>query len=103
MFQLNGNYEVDRRILKFDNLNYSTAATSTINNPNSQIYINMPRKNSVNSLLKCFFDLNFEVITKTDKSRSSNGDSIRLVNLGLIALLPNFILRTSNGKTLRRY
>ena len=47
MFKLNENYEVDRRILKCDHIRYSPAETSTINTPNSQIYINIPREDSV--------------------------------------------------------
>ena len=43
MFKLNENYEVDRRILECDYIRYSPAETSTINIPNSQIYINIPR------------------------------------------------------------
>ena len=51
MFKLNESYEVDRRILKCDYIRYSPAETSTINTPNSQIYINIPREDSVISLL----------------------------------------------------
>ena len=52
MFKLNENYEVDRRILKCDSLRYSPSDISTINTRNSQIYINIPRGDSVNSLLR---------------------------------------------------
>ena len=51
MFKLNENYEIDRRILKCVYIRYSPAETSTINIPNSQIYINIPREDSVVSLL----------------------------------------------------
>ena len=64
MFKLNENYEVDRKILKCDYLRYSPAETSTINTPNSQIYINKPREDSVISLLNSYLDLSFEVIKK---------------------------------------
>ena len=64
MFKLNENYEVDRRILSFDYIRYSPAETSTINTPNSQIYINIPREDSVISLLNSYLDLNFEVLKK---------------------------------------
>ena len=43
MFKLNENYEVDRRILKCAYIRYSTPETSTLNTPNSQTYINIPR------------------------------------------------------------
>ena len=98
MFKLNENYEVDRRILKCDYIRYSPAQTSTINTPNSQIYINIPREDSVISLLNSYLDLNFEVIKKADDSRYGKGNDIRLVNLGPIALFSNFKLTTSSGK-----
>ena len=100
MFKLNENYEVDRRILKCDYIRYSSAETSTINTPNSQIYINIPREDSVISLLNSYLDLNFEVIKKNDDSRYANGIDIRLVNLGPVALFSNFKLTTSSGKHL---
>ena len=68
MFKLNENYEVDRRILKCDYIRYSPAETSTINTPNSQIYISIPREDSVISFLNSCLDINFEVIKKTDVS-----------------------------------
>ena len=64
MFKLNENYEVDRRILKCDYIRYSPAETSTINTPNSQICINIPREDSVIGLLNSYLDLSFEVIKK---------------------------------------
>ena len=100
MFKLNEKYEVDRRILKCDYIRYSPAETSTISTPNSQIYINIPREDSVISLLNSYLDLNFEVIKKADNSRYGNGNDIKLVNLGPIALFSNFKLTTSSGKHL---
>ena len=100
MFKLNENYEVDRRILKCDYIRYSPAETSTINTPNSQIYINIPREDSVISLFNSYLDLNFEVVKKNDNSRYGNGNDIKLVNLGPIALFSNFKLTTSSGKHL---
>ena len=98
MFKLNGNYEVDRRILKCDYNRYAPAEISTINTPNSQIYINIPKEDSVCSFLNSYLDLNFEVIKKADDSRYGNGVDIKLVNLGPIALFSNFKLTTSSGK-----
>ena len=100
MFKLNENYEVDRKFLKCDYIRYSPAETSTINTPNSQIYINIPREDSVISLLNSYLDLGFEVIKKDDNSRYANGNDIRLVNLGPIALFSNLKLTTSSGKHL---
>ena len=100
MFKLNENYEVDRRILKCAFIRYSSATTYTINTLNSQIYITIPREDSVISLLNSYLDLNFEVIKETDDSRYGNGNDIRLVNLSPIALFSNFKLTTSSGKHL---
>ena len=100
MFKLNENYEVHRRILKCDYIRYSSAETSTINALNSRIYINIPREDSVISLLISYLDLNFEVIKKADNSRYRNVNDIKLVNLGPIALFSNFKLTTTSGRHL---
>ena len=50
MFKLNEKFEIDRNILKFDYIRDSPSEISTINTANSQIYINIPRGDSVNSL-----------------------------------------------------
>ena len=100
MFKLNENYEINRDILKCDYIRYSPAETSTINTPNSQIYINIPREDSVISLLNIYLDLSFEVIKRADNSRYANGNDIRLVNLGPVALFSNLKLTTSSGKHL---
>ena len=73
---------------------------STINTPNSQIYINIPKEDSVISLLNSYLDLSFEVIKRADNSRYGNGNDIRLVNLGPFALFSNLNLTTSSGKHL---
>ena len=97
---MNENYEVFRRIPKCDYIRYAPAETSTINTPISQSYFNIPREDSVFSLLNSYLDLNFEIIKKADDSRYGNGNDIKLVNLGPIALYSNFKLTTSLGKLL---
>ena len=97
MIKLNENYEVDRRILKCEYIRYSPAETSTINTPNSQIYINIPSEDSVISLLNSFLDMNFEGYQKPNNSRYGNGNDIRLGNLFPISLFGNFKLSTSGG------
>ena len=86
--------------MKCDYIRYSPAETSTINTHNSQIYINIPREDSVISLSKSYLDLNFEVIKNADDSRYGNGNDITLVNLGPSSLFSNFKLKTSSGKHL---
>ena len=44
--------------------------------------------------------MSFEVIKRADNSIYANGDDIRLVNLGQIALFSKFQMTTSSGKHL---
>ena len=60
----------------------------------------MPWEDSVISLLSSHLDLNFEASKETDSSRYANGDDIRLVIVGPIALFSNFKLTTSSGNHL---
>ena len=64
MFKINENNETDRRILKYDYIRYSPAETSTINNRNSEVYINKPGEHSVFSSLYSYLELIFEVDKK---------------------------------------
>ena len=52
MPKLNEKYETDRRILKCDFKRYSPSEISTVKTATSQIYINIPREDSVISLSK---------------------------------------------------
>ena len=58
MFKLSERYEVGRKNLKCDFIRYSPSETSTINTAKSQIHNNIPREDSLFSLLKTYFDLN---------------------------------------------
>ena len=100
MFKLSENYEIDRRILKCDYIRYSPAEISTINTANSQIYINIPREDSVISLLNSYLELNFDVLRVDNSNRYVDANDIRLVNLGPIALFSNYNLSTSSDKHL---
>ena len=100
MFNLCEKYEVDRGILKCDYIRYSPSEISTINTANSQIYINIPKEDSVISLLNSYLDLNFDVGHAATNNRYADGNDIRLVNLGPVALFSNYKLSTSSGKHL---
>ena len=100
MFKLSGNYEIDRRILKYDYLRYSPAEISTINTANSQIFINIPREDSVIPLLNSYIELNFDVLRDDNSNRYVDANDIRLVNLGPIALFGNYKLTTLSVKHL---
>ena len=94
MFKLNENYEV---VLNCDYIRYSPAERSTKITPNSQIYIHISREKSVISLSNSSFELIFKVIKRADNSRYANGNDIRLIILGLIALFSKYKLTTSSG------
>ena len=100
MFKLSENYGIDRRILKCDYIRYSPSEISTINTANSQIYINIPREDSVISVLNSYIELNFDVLHATTNNRYVDANDIRLFNLGPIALFSNYKLTTSSSKHL---
>ena len=100
MFKLSERYQIDRRIQKCDYIRYSPSEISTINTANSQIYINIPREDSVISLLNSYLELNFDVLQAANNNRYADASDIRLVNLGPIVLFSNFKLTTSSGKHL---
>ena len=100
MFKLSEKYEINRDILKCDYIRYSPSEISTINTANSQVYINIPREDSVISLLNSYLELNFDVLRADNSNRYLDGNDKRLVNLGPIALFSNYKLTTSSGKHL---
>ena len=100
MFKLSEKYEVDRRILKCDYIRFSPSEISTINTPNSLIFINKPREDSVSSLLNSYIEFYFDVIKAATDNRYADADDIRLVILAPIALFSNYKLKTSSGKHL---
>ena len=100
MFKLNEKYEINRDILKCDYTRYSPSEIRTINTTNSQVYINIPREDSVISLLNSYLELNFDVLHAATNNRYVDGNDIRLVNLGSIGLFSNYKLTTSSGKHL---
>ena len=81
-------------------MRYSSAEICTINTANSQIYINLPREDSVISLLNSYLKLNFDVLQTTTNNRYVDANDNRLVNLGPIALFSISKLTTSSGKHL---
>ena len=83
-------------------MRYSPSEISTINTANSQIYINIPREDSVVSLLNSYLELNFHVLHAATNNRYVDGNDIKFVNLGPIALFSNYKLTTSSGKHLEK-
>ena len=100
MFKLSEKNSINRDILKCDFIRYSPSEISTINTPTSQVYINIPREDSVISLLKSYLELIFDVLHAANNNRYVDGNDIRLVNLGLIVFFSNYKVTTSAGKQL---
>ena len=116
MFKLSENYEINRDILKCDirqsenyeingvilkcDIRHSSSEINIINTAISQIYINIPREDSVISLLKSYLDLNFDILHAATNNRYVDGNDIRLVNLGPIALFSKYKSTALSGKHL---
>ena len=100
MFKLNDKYEINRNILKCDYIRYSPSEVSTINTANSRTYINVPREDSVISLLNRLIILNFDLVQAGTNKRYVDGNDTRLVSLGSIALFSNHKLTAISGKQL---
>ena len=98
MFKLSEKYDVNRNNLKSDYVRYSPSEISSINTPNSQIYNNIPRGDSVNGLRGSFLRLNADVLHAATNNRYIDGDDIRLMNEGPISLFSNYKLQSSSGK-----
>ena len=91
---------MNRNILKCDYRRYSPSEISTKNTPNSQTNINKLREDDKNSVLKSFHDLHFDVLNAATNIRYADGNDIRLINLGVIALFSFYEATTSSGKNL---
>ena len=100
MFKLNEKNEINRDILKCDYIRYSPSEINTMNTANSQVYINIPREDSVISLLNGYLELKFDVLNAANNNRYVDGNDIKLVILGPIALFSKYKLITSSGKYL---
>ena len=100
MFKLSEKYSVNRDMLKCDFIQYSPSEISTIITTNSQTYINIPREDSVISLLNSYLELKFDVLHAATNNRYVDGNNMRLVNLRPIGLFSNCMLTTSSGKHL---
>ena len=98
MFELNKNSQLDRTILKCDYIGNSPREIGTINTANSQIKINIPRKDSVISRSKSYLDLSFDELRNAHNNTYVDEANIRLVNLGPIVLISICKLTTSSWK-----
>ena len=80
---------------------YPPSQIRKINIVNSQTCINIPREDSVISLLNSHLDLNFDVLHTVTGNRYADEIDMRLVKIGPIALFSSYNLTTSSGKHLK--
>ena len=99
-FNLNGQFEINRNILKCDHIRYLPSERSSINTANSQLYIYIPREDSVISLVNSFLDINFDVLHAATGKRYTSKNDVRLVILGVIGLFSKYNLSSGSGKQL---
>ena len=78
MFTLN---EINRITLESDFIRYSPSEIIKVNTASSQIFNNLPRGVSVNSLLGSRLGVFLDLLHAATKNRYADGDKIRLDNL----------------------
>ena len=86
--------------LKCVYIRFLPSKISTRNTAKSQVFINIPREDSVSSLLNGYLDSNFDIDQAATNNRYADGNDIRLVKLRPIALFSNHKSPTSSGKRL---
>ena len=101
IFSLKNKYAMDKPIHKIDFIKYSPSSLATINNNNSNISIIFPREDAYICLQNSYTSLEFEVL-KNDDTRHADGDQIRVVNFGPVALFSEAKLTTRSGKHLEK-
>ena len=79
-------------------IRYSPSEVSAISTSDSQIYINIPRKCSVISLLNNHLEIKFDVLQAASGNR--HADVLRLVNLAPIVLFSNYKITNISGNHL---
>ena len=94
MFKLSEKSLTNRNILECDYIQYSPIKTSSINTANSQIYIKIPREDSVFSLLSIYLDLNFDVLHAASNDRYVDKNDIKLDISAPVALFTTYKLTT---------
>ena len=84
---------------KYDYNRYSPVEICTINTGISRIKLIITREDFVISLLDKYLELDSDVIHAATGNSYTDGNNIRLVNLGPIALFSSYKLITNSGDT----
>ena len=99
MFNLSRKFAVDRPILKCDFIRYTPPPINLVKGDNSHFFIDIPREDSAISLRDSYLELVFNVTYRAGAhARYADGDQIRLVNLGPLALFNKYRLTSSSDK-----
>ena len=102
MFNLSQKYAADRPILKCDCFRYTPLSLNLVNGQNGeniQFFFHMLREDGAISLRERYLELDFNVTRRASShARYADGDHIRVVNLGAIALFKKYRLTSSSGK-----
>ena len=100
MFNKSQKQAIDKPILKFDFLRYTPQSLNLVNGEKNQFF-QIPREDSAFSLKDSYLQLDFRVAHRAGAhARYGDGDHIRLVNLGPIALFKKYRLTSYSGKEL---
>ena len=67
---------------------------------NSQLFINLPRDDSVISLLNSYLEINFDVLHAATGNIYVDNIDTRLIKLGPVDLISNYKLKASSGRHL---
>ena len=99
MFNLSQKSAVDRSFLKCDFISYTPTSLNLVNGERNQIFVDIPGEDSALSLRNCYLDLDFSVTHRAGaQARYADGDHIRGVNLGPLAIFNEYRLTNSSGK-----
>ena len=100
MFKLNEKNENNRNILKCDYIRYSPSEISTKTQLILKYIYQYTQRRFCYISVNSYLELNFDVLHAATNNRYVDGNDIRLVNLGNVALFSNYKLTTSSGKHL---
>ena len=99
MFNLSQKHAIDRPIRKCDYIKYTSPSLNLVDGESIQIFSDIPREDSAISLKDSDLELDFNVTHRAGAHAPyADGDHIRLVNLGLLALFDKHRLTSSSRK-----